>query len=61
MEENVIVTRDPKGFCFDLDCPKYVDQNLKHEIEFVIKGNESLAANKTKNEIEQLPYTRKTA
>ena len=56
----MIVIRDPKGFCFDLDCPKYVDQNLKHEIEFVIKGNESLAANKTKNEIEQLPYTRKT-
>ena len=32
---------------------KDVDENLKHEIEFVIKSNESLAENK-KNKIEQL-------
>ena len=28
--------------------PKDVDQNLKHEIEFIIKSNESLAENKIK-------------
>ena len=33
---------------------KNVDENLKHEIEFVIKSNESLEENKMKNEIEQL-------
>ena len=33
---------------------KDVHENLKHEIEFIIKSNESLAENKIKNEIEQL-------
>ena len=54
MEENMIVIRDPKIFCFNFDWPKDVDENLKHEIEFIIKSNESLAKNKIKNEIEQL-------
>ena len=39
---------------FDFDWPKDVDENLKHEIEFIIKSNESLAENKIKNKIEQL-------
>ena len=30
MEENMIVTRDSKTFCFNFDWPKDVD--LKHEI-----------------------------
>ena len=50
----MIVTRDPKTFCFNFDLPKDVDENLKHEIEFIIKTNESLAENKIKNETEQL-------
>ena len=50
----MIVIRDPKTFCFNFDSPKYVDQNLKEETEFFIKGNKSLAENKTKNKIEQL-------
>ena len=54
MEENMIVIRDPKIFCFNFDWPKDVDENLKHEIEFIIKSNESLAKNKIKKEIEQL-------
>ena len=29
-------------------------ENLKHDIEFIIKNNESLPENKIKNEIEQL-------
>ena len=37
MEKNMIVIRDPKTFCFNFDWPKYVDENLKHEIEFIIK------------------------
>ena len=54
MEENIIVIRDPKLFCFNFDWPKDVDVNLKHEIEFIIKSNEFLVENKIKNEIEQL-------
>ena len=54
MEENMIVTRDRKTFCFSFDWKKDVDDNLNHEIEFIIKSNESLAENKRKNEIEQL-------
>ena len=45
MEENMIVIRDPKTFCFNLNCLKNVDKNLKHETEFIIKSNESLAMN----------------
>ena len=54
MEENMIVIRDPKTFCFNFDWTRNVDENLKHEIEFIIKGHESLAENKMKNEIKQL-------
>ena len=54
MDENVILIRDPKTFYFNFDRPKDVDENLNHEIEFIIKSNESLAKNKIKNEIEQL-------
>ena len=50
----MIVIRDPKTFCFNCDRPKYVDENLKHEIEFITKSNESLPENKIRNEIEQL-------
>ena len=32
------------------DLPKDVDANLKHEIKFIIKSNESLVENKIKNE-----------
>ena len=34
--------------------PKDADENMKHEIKFVIKSNESLAQNKIKNDIGQL-------
>ena len=54
MEENMVVIRDPKTFYFDFYWSKDVDENLKYEIEFIIKSNESLAENKIKNEIEQL-------
>ena len=54
MEENMIVIRDPKTFYLDFDWPKNVDENLKYEIEFIIKSNESLAENKTENEIKLL-------
>ena len=37
IEENMIVIRKPKTFYFNFDIPKDVDQNLKHEIEFIIK------------------------
>ena len=54
MEENMTVIRDPKCFCFNFDLPKDVDENLKREIEFIIKSNESLGRIIIKNEIEQL-------
>ena len=54
MEEDMIVIKDPKTFCFNFDWPIYVDENLKHEIEFIIKTNESLVENVIKIEIEQL-------
>ena len=54
MEENKIVIKDAETFNFDFDWPKDVDENLKHEIEFIKKSNKSLAENKIKNEIEQL-------
>ena len=31
----MIVIRDPKTFSFNFDWPKYVDENLKHEIELI--------------------------
>ena len=49
----MIVTKDPKTFCFNFDFPKDVDQNLKCEIEFIIKRNEGLAGNKIKKEIQK--------
>ena len=54
MEENMIVVRDSKTFCFNFDLPKDVDENLKREIEFIVKSNESLADILMKNKIEQL-------
>ena len=50
----MIIIRDSKTFYFNVDFPKDVDESLKHEIEFTIKSNESLAENKIKKEIEQL-------
>ena len=37
----MIVIRNLKAFCFNYDWSKYVDKNLKDEIEFIIKNNES--------------------
>ena len=48
MEENMVLIRDPKTFCFDFDRAKDFDKNLKHKIEFITKSNESLAENKIK-------------
>ena len=47
----MIVTRDSKAFCFKFDSPKDVDENLKRQIEFIIKGNESLAENKIRKRL----------
>ena len=48
MEENMIVITDPKFFFFNFDFLKDVDENLKCEIEFIMKSTESLAENKIK-------------
>ena len=37
------VIRAPKTFYFDFDWPKDFDDDLKHDIEFITKINESLA------------------
>ena len=39
----MIAIRDSKTFKFNFDLTKYVYENLKREIEFIIKSNESLA------------------
>ena len=49
----MIVIRYSKNICFKFDWPKDTDENWKHEIEFIIKSNESLAENK-ENKNEQL-------
>ena len=54
MEQNVIVIRNAKTFCFNFNWLKDGDENLKHKIEFIIKSNESLAENKLKNDVQQL-------
>ena len=51
MEKNDIVIRDPKTFCFNFNLPKDVDENLKHEIELIIKSNKSLAESKIEKHI----------
>ena len=48
MEENMIMIRDPNSFHFHFDWPKDVDENLKDEIEFIIKSNVFLADDKIK-------------
>ena len=54
MEENIIEIRDPKTFYFHFDWPNNVDKSSKHNIEFIIKSNESLTENKLNNKIQQL-------
>ena len=40
MQQNMVVIREPKSyFDFDFGWPKNVDENLKHEIELIIKNN----------------------
>ena len=54
MQENIVVIREPKSFYFNFDWTNNVDENLKLEIELIIKINESFPGNKIKNKIEQL-------
>ena len=56
MEENIIVIRDTKIFYFGFNWPKDDDENLIHNIEFIIKSNECLAKNKIKNKNEKLLF-----
>ena len=44
----MFVIKELQNFNFNFDLPEDVDRNLKHEIEFIIKTNESLAENKKK-------------
>ena len=50
----MIVIQNPKAFCFNFDWAKDYDKNFKHEIEFIIKSNESLVESKIRSETEQL-------
>ena len=56
MEENMVAIRKPETFYFDFDLPRDINKNMKHDIEFIIKSNESLFESKMKNQIEQLLY-----
>ena len=48
MEDDIFIIRELKTFYFNFDQPKDLDKNLKYEIEFIIKCNESSAQNKLK-------------
>ena len=52
----MFVIRDPKTFYFDFNQPEGINENQKHEIEFIIKTYESLPENKIKNEIKELLF-----
>ena len=43
IECNMLVIRQLKNFNFNFDLPIDVDKNLKHENEFTVKRDESLA------------------
>ena len=51
MEEKHDCNKRTENLLFDFDCPKNVDENLKQEIEFIIKSNESLAENNIKRRL----------
>ena len=53
MGKNVAVIREPKT---RIDVTKRCYKNLKYEIEFIIKHNESLIENKMKNEVRKLLF-----
>ena len=42
VEQNMIVIRNPKTFCFNFDWLKDVDENFKYEIEFIKNETEQL-------------------
>ena len=46
----MIAIRNPKTFCFNFDWPKDVDENLKHEIEFIIISIGSLVEKRRKKQ-----------
>ena len=48
LERNMIVIRDSKTFSFNFDLRKDVEENLRDEIEFIIKSNEALTDYKKK-------------
>ena len=50
----MVAIRESKTFYFDFDQPKNINENLKDKIEFIIKSNEPLAENKTRNRIKSL-------
>ena len=50
----MVVIKEHKTFYFHFDLFHDADKNLKHEIDFIIIYNESLAEHKIKNEIDQL-------
>ena len=54
MEENMIVIRNIKTFCFNFDLSKDFDENWNCKIEFNRKRNESLAEIIIKNKIKEL-------
>ena len=53
-DDNKLVISVTKNFHFHFELLKNIDKNLKHEIGFIIKYNESLDENKTKNGTHQL-------
>ena len=48
LKNNKVVIREPQTFYFNFDLREYVGKNLNHEIECIIKLNESLAEQRIK-------------
>ena len=51
LTKKLLIIADPRSTCLDLN--KKVDNNLKHEIDHIIRENEFLVKQKIKNEINQ--------
>ena len=53
-DNKLVIMIEPKTFHFDL--PKDVDNNLKHETDFIMKQNECSTGHKTKKWDRQLLF-----
>ena len=56
-DNKLIIITEPKTIHFNL--PKVISNNLKYEIDFIIRDNELLTEHKIKNKISRLLFKHK--